>query len=63
MAAQSTPEANDFQRLDNYPWDSDTEFQSGLHAILGSDPSPEQADYLTLRAKCFYYSRYTALRC
>ena len=48
-----------FQQLDTYPWDRDAEFQSGLHAILGASPSSEQIEHLTLRARCFYYSRYT----
>lgn len=47
-----------FQQLDTYPWDSDEEFQSGLLAILGPNPSSEQAEPLTLRARCFYYSRH-----
>ena len=46
-----------FQRIENYPWKSDEEFQHGLQAILGSDPNPEQAEHLTLRARCFYFSR------
>lgn len=46
-----------FHRLDSYPWATDTEFQHGLRAILGPDPSPVQAEQLTLRARCFYYSR------
>jgi len=48
-----------FEQLDSYPWHSDPEFQSGLQAILGSDPSPDQAEHLTLRARCFYFSRYS----
>ncbi|KAG7010184.1 hypothetical protein G7Y79_00001g004560 [Physcia stellaris] len=59
MATESAPQPHVFQQLDEYPWDSDKEFQSGLHAILGSGSSPDQAEYLTLRAKCFYYSRKT----
>ena len=47
-----------FRKVDRYPWASDTEFQTGLHAILGSNPSPEERYRLTLRARCFYYSRY-----
>ena len=47
-----------FQQLEYYPWDSDNEFQSGLQAILGSNPTPEQAQQLELRARCFYFSRY-----
>lgn len=64
MAAQepghrSQDEAS-FQQLEDYPWGSDEEFQSGLQAILGSNPSPDQAEHLTLRARCFYFSRYIA---
>ena len=66
MAAQEPPQSPNpetqqtsiFQDLTDYPWDSDPEFQSGLRAILGPDPSPSQAEHLTLRARCFYYSRY-----
>ncbi|ORY15422.1 hypothetical protein BCR34DRAFT_477808 [Clohesyomyces aquaticus] len=46
-----------FASLEHYNWDDDFEFQSGLSAILGSNSSPEQATELTLRARCFYYSR------
>ena len=66
MAAQenSAPSAQQysheaiFRQLESYPWDSDTEFQSGLQAILGPNPTPEQAQQLELRARCFYFSRY-----
>lgn len=47
-----------FQQVEIYPWHSDAEFQSGLQSILGPNPSPDQAEQLTLRAKCFYFSRY-----
>ena len=47
-----------FRQLDEYPWDADAEFQGGLRAILGPDPDPERAKQLTLRARCFYYSRH-----
>jgi len=57
MATDSNDEANLFRQLDTYPWEADLEFQSGLVAILGSDPSSEHADLLTLRAQCFYYAR------
>ena len=62
-AALESQEANvaAFQQLDNYPWDSDPEFQSGLQAILGSNLSTEQAERLTLRARCFYFARYGIL--
>ncbi|KAF2755199.1 hypothetical protein EJ05DRAFT_488727 [Pseudovirgaria hyperparasitica] len=46
-----------FSRVEQYPWDEDEEFQGGLTAILGSSSSPEQAAELTLRARCFYFSR------
>ncbi len=49
-----------FQQLEDYAWASDAEFQSGLQAILGTNPAPEQAEQLTLRARCFYLSRYIA---
>lgn len=50
-----------FQKLEHYAWDSDPEFQSGLRAILGTNPSAEQAEHLTLRARCFYLARYGVL--
>lgn len=56
-AAEQASNESLFERLEAYPWDSDAEFQSGLRAILGPDPSPEQAEQLTLRARCFYYTR------
>lgn len=48
-----------FQQLEAYTWSSDNEFQNGLQAILRSNPSSsqEQAELLTLRARCFYFSR------
>ncbi|KAK3169938.1 hypothetical protein OEA41_009322 [Lepraria neglecta] len=65
MTSQGTPTPSRFEgqgaalyeQLEAYPWDSDPEFQSGLQAILGQDPSPDQAQHLTLRARCFYFSR------
>ena len=56
-ASTSQVDAELFHQLDIYPWASDAEFQSGLRAILGADPKPQQAEQLTLRARCFYYSR------
>jgi hypothetical protein len=47
-----------YEILETYDWDNDVEFQAGLSAILGSNSTPEQAAELTLRARCFYYSRY-----
>ncbi|KZF20650.1 hypothetical protein L228DRAFT_222754 [Xylona heveae TC161] len=46
-----------FEQLECYPWGNDAEFQSGLLAILGQNPSPDQARELEIRAKCFYFSR------
>ncbi|CAI6329136.1 unnamed protein product [Periconia digitata] len=46
-----------YDALEAYNWDDDVEFQAGLQAILGSTTSPEQTSELTLRARCFYYSR------
>ncbi|KAH7413362.1 hypothetical protein BKA64DRAFT_660883 [Cadophora sp. MPI-SDFR-AT-0126] len=50
-------DTNIYEQLENYPWDSDKEFQGGLTAILGPNPSPSQLQDLTLRAQCFYLSR------
>ena len=50
-----------FQQLENYAWDADPEFQSGLQAILNSNPSAEQSEHLILRARCFYFARYGML--
>lgn len=47
-----------YEQIEQYPWDTDSEFQSGLAAILGPDPSPEQEAKLSTRARCFYFSRY-----
>lgn len=46
-----------YHQLDEYPWDTDREFQGGLQAILGSVQDPAQIDHLTLRAKCYYFAR------
>jgi len=45
-----------FRQLETYPWDKDKEFQGGLSAILGLNPSSSQLEDLTLRAQCFYLS-------
>ncbi|GAM86044.1 hypothetical protein ANO11243_040540 [Dothideomycetidae sp. 11243] len=58
MATAETAQPADlFAQVDGYDWDNDAEFQGGLQAILGSASSPEQVAHLTLRARCFYYSR------
>ena len=46
-----------YHQLDEYPWDTDREFQGGLQAILGSVQDPAQVEHLTLRAKCYYFAR------
>jgi len=46
-----------FHQLDEYPWDTDQEFQGGLRAILGDVSDPAQVRHLTLRAKCYYFAR------
>ncbi|KAK8247018.1 hypothetical protein HDK90DRAFT_461806 [Phyllosticta capitalensis] len=48
---------NIYAQVDGYQWDSDREFQGGLSAILGANPSPDQAVELALRARCFYFTR------
>ncbi|PNS20480.1 hypothetical protein CAC42_5930 [Sphaceloma murrayae] len=57
MATEGTSAGDLFRDVDQYDWDNDQEFQGGLRAILGSANSPEQIAHLTLRARCFYYSR------
>jgi hypothetical protein len=52
------PSATSFyEQLDNYAWVADAEFQSGLSAILSSATTTEQKEELSLRARCFYFSR------
>ncbi|KAF2097468.1 hypothetical protein NA57DRAFT_58052 [Rhizodiscina lignyota] len=46
-----------FERLESYDWDNDAEFNQGLNAILASNPPPEQAAEIILRARCFYFAR------
>lgn len=60
--ASAIPRSSDdtavYEQLENYDWAADTEFQSGLQAILGSTKDTARAEHLTLRARCFYFSRY-----
>ncbi|KAK6435059.1 hypothetical protein LTR95_008757 [Oleoguttula sp. CCFEE 5521] len=46
-----------FRQISAYPWDADTEFQSGLSSILGSTSDPARNEHLTARAQCFYFAR------
>lgn len=46
-----------FAQVDRYGWSSDADYQAGLRALLGSNAPWEQAVDLTIRARCFYYSR------
>ncbi|KAL9045003.1 MAG: hypothetical protein Q9214_001903 [Letrouitia sp. 1 TL-2023] len=57
MATQAKPETSTFQQLESYPWSEDVDFQTGFHTILESNPDSQQVENLTLRARCFYYSR------
>ena len=45
-----------FERIESYPFSTDPEFQSGLSAILSSN-STQEPEFLTLRARCFYFAR------
>jgi len=56
-SAMPNASSNIYQQVEQYPWESDPEFQGGLSAILGANATPEQAVELTLRARCFYYAR------
>ncbi|KAI5258711.1 hypothetical protein E4T42_00570 [Aureobasidium subglaciale] len=53
----STDTTTVFQRLDEYDWDHDNEFQAALSSILRSASTPEQTAHLTVRARCYYYTR------
>ncbi|KAF2432234.1 hypothetical protein EJ08DRAFT_586030 [Tothia fuscella] len=59
--AQATPlpvQSTDiYAHVDNYPWNADVEFLGGLSAILGPNPDESSRNDLTLRARCFYFSR------
>ncbi|KAI9687429.1 MAG: hypothetical protein M1820_010442 [Bogoriella megaspora] len=55
-APNDSASADIYQQVNDYPWHSDQEFQSGLQAILATRP-PEEAHQLTLQARCFYYAR------
>ncbi|KAK6351105.1 hypothetical protein TWF718_004276 [Orbilia javanica] len=46
-----------FLSLENYCWEDDPEFQSGLTQILSTTTDPLQVRQLTRQAKCFFYSR------
>ncbi|KAL8952693.1 MAG: hypothetical protein Q9222_001392 [Ikaeria aurantiellina] len=62
MTTQESPQASPipdttvFAQIESYPFTSDPEFCSGLSTILSSTPS-QDPELLTLRARCFYYSR------
>ncbi|KAL8990201.1 MAG: hypothetical protein Q9177_001090 [Variospora cf. flavescens] len=61
MAANSTQEShsNDsiYQQLESHSFANDLEFQSGLSTILSSTSSFPDPELLTLRARCYYFSR------
>lgn len=66
---QTDPETI-FSNIYDYPWDEDSEFQSGLSSILGSKEEPPSGGStggptyhdrdLLLQAQCFYFTRYGA---
>lgn len=56
-ASSTGPATQIYAQVDAYPWDVDAEFQAGLRAILGPNANTGQAEHLTLRARCFYFSR------
>lgn len=51
------PSISTFEQLEQYRWDEDAEFQSGLSSILASAQTDEQNAETVRRAKCFYFSR------
>jgi len=48
-----------FLAIEDYCWEDDPEFQSGLTHILSTSPPPQPSEIRTLtrQAKCFFYSR------
>jgi hypothetical protein len=62
--ATMTSNTQVFERLQAYPFISDTEFANGLSIILGHPETPatqaemNRDDDLVLQAKCFFFSRY-----
>lgn len=50
-----------FEAIQSYDWTGDREFQTGLQSILSNASSPEQVATLTIRAKCFFYSKKSGL--
>ncbi|KAJ6262191.1 hypothetical protein Dda_2996 [Drechslerella dactyloides] len=67
MASSSPPAAPEpafsaeddrlFLALEDYCWEDDPEFQSGLTQILGATTDPAVVRQLTRQAKCFFYAR------
>lgn len=49
-----------YEAIERYAWAQDVEFQTGLASILATSSGVEAED-LTLRARCFYYSRKTSV--
>ncbi|KAK6528720.1 hypothetical protein TWF694_003960 [Orbilia ellipsospora] len=46
-----------FLSLEDYCWEDDPEFQSGLTQILTTATDPSHVRQLTRQAKCFFYAR------
>ncbi|KAL8944960.1 MAG: hypothetical protein Q9216_000121 [Gyalolechia sp. 2 TL-2023] len=52
----STSASPIYRQLESYPFTTDPEFQSGLSTIISSTPT-QDPELLSLRARCFYFSR------
>ncbi|KAI9820923.1 MAG: hypothetical protein M1826_000798 [Phylliscum demangeonii] len=46
-----------YQQVEAFGWSEDRQFQAGLSKLLHDRSPAEQVDEVTLRARCFYYSR------
>jgi len=53
----SKEDDNLFLAVEDYCWEDDPEFHSGLTQILTTASSTDQVRQLTRQAKCFFYSR------
>lgn len=51
-----TSPSSTYRQLESYPFATDPEFQSGLSTIISSTPA-QDPELLSLRARCFYFSR------
>ncbi|KAL9029479.1 MAG: hypothetical protein Q9196_002279 [Gyalolechia fulgens] len=51
-----TSSSSIYRQLESYPFSTDPEFQSGLSTIISTTPA-QDPELLSLRARCFYFSR------